>query len=142
LSQKIYLDDCAYDKELLRWLEQDGHQVVTPAQAGIIGRADDGHFHYAAGNGLLLLTKNADDFLELHDKDTKHAGILVVYQDNDPDRDMSHADVVRGLSPTWRTQGFHSPVRFRCSMPGVIDPLSRREGISLREVAGGPGCGR
>jgi hypothetical protein len=98
LSQKIYLDDCAYHKELVRCLEQAGHQVVTPAQAQIIGRADEVHFRYAADHGLVLLTKNPDDFLELHDKDSKHAGILVVYQDNDPDRGMSHSDVGRAIA--------------------------------------------
>jgi predicted nuclease of predicted toxin-antitoxin system len=98
LSQKIYLDDCAYDKELVRCLQEAGHQVVTPAQAGITGRADDVHFRYAADHHLVLLTKNADDFLELHGKDSKHAGILVIYQDNNPDRDMSHADIVRAIA--------------------------------------------
>jgi hypothetical protein len=56
LSQKVYLDDCAYDKELVRSLEQAGHQVVTPAQARITGRTDDVHFRYAGAHGLVLLT--------------------------------------------------------------------------------------
>jgi hypothetical protein len=97
LSLKIYLDDCAYDKELVRLLEEAGHEIATPAQAGITGRADDIHFRHAADHGLLLLTKNPDDFLELHDCDPKHAGILVIYQDNNPDRDMNNADIVRSI---------------------------------------------
>ncbi len=63
-----------------------------------MGRDDEVHFRYAAENGLILLTKNPDDFLELHDKDAQHAGILLVYQDNDPDRDMDHAQIVRALA--------------------------------------------
>jgi Domain of unknown function (DUF5615) len=98
LSQKIYLDDCAYDKELVRLLEVASHQVTTPRQAGTTGRDDDVHYRFAADNGLILLTKNPDDFLELHDRDSKHAGILLVYQDNDPDRDMSNAEIVRGIA--------------------------------------------
>jgi hypothetical protein len=98
LSQKIYLDDCAYAKHLVRALEQAGHPVVTPAQAGLTGRPDDVHFRYAAERGLVLLPRNPDDFLELHQRDPTHAGILVVYQDNDPDRDMSHADLVRAIA--------------------------------------------
>jgi hypothetical protein len=62
------------------------------------GRDDEAHFRYAAENGLILLTKNPDDFLELHDKNAQHAGILLVYQDNDPDRDMSHGEVVRAIA--------------------------------------------
>ena len=94
----MYLDDCAYAKELVRLLEAAGHRVTTPRQAGTLGREDEAHFRYAADNGLILLTKNPDDFLELHKNDSQHAGILVVYQDNDPDRDMSHAEMVRAVA--------------------------------------------
>jgi len=79
-------------------LEAAGHLVTTPRQAGIIGRDDEVHFRYAAENSLILVTKNPDDFLELHQKDSQHAGIFLVYQDNDPDRDMSHADIVRAIT--------------------------------------------
>jgi hypothetical protein len=72
--------------------------VTTPQQAGITGRDDDVHFMYAADNGLVLLTKNPDDFLELHDKDNQHPGLLLVYQDNNPDRDMSHTEIVAAIA--------------------------------------------
>jgi predicted nuclease of predicted toxin-antitoxin system len=98
LSQKIYLDDCAYAKELVRLLEAATHHVTTPRQAGTTGRADEAHFRYAADHGMILLTKNPDDFLELHQKDSHHAGILLVYQDNDPNRDMDHAEIVRAIA--------------------------------------------
>lgn len=98
MSQKLYLDDCAYAKDLVRLLEDSSHQVTTPRQAGTTGLKDEAHFRYAAENGLILLTKNPDDFLELHANDSQHAGILLVYQDNDPDRDMTHAEIVRALS--------------------------------------------
>jgi hypothetical protein len=68
LSQKIYLDDCAYAKELVTLLEAAGHQVATPRQAGTTGREDEVHRRYATANSLILLTKNPDDFLELHRK--------------------------------------------------------------------------
>ncbi len=98
MSQEIYLDDCAYAKDLVTLLEAAGHQVTTPRQAGITGREDEAHFRYAITNGLILLTKNPDDFFELHQNDPHHAGILLVYQDNDPDRDMSHAEIVRAIA--------------------------------------------
>jgi predicted nuclease of predicted toxin-antitoxin system len=98
LSQKIYLDDCADAKELVRLLEAAGYQVTTPKQAGMTGRKDEAHFRYAADNGLILLTKNPDDFLELHQTNPQHAGIFLVYQDNDPDRDMTHAEIVRSIA--------------------------------------------
>lgn len=98
MSHKIYLDDCAYDKELVRRLQAAGHHVVTPAEAGITGRDDEVHFRYAVAQGLVLITKNPDDFLALHDKDPKHPGILLIYQDNNPDRDMSYGDIVRAIA--------------------------------------------
>jgi predicted nuclease of predicted toxin-antitoxin system len=97
LSQKIYLDDCAFANSLVTLLEAAGHQVTTPRQAGISGGSDEVHFDYAAKNGLVLLTKNPDDFLELHQKNPQHAGILLVYQDNDPARDMSYGEIVRAI---------------------------------------------
>jgi hypothetical protein len=54
LSQKIYLDDCAYAKDLVRLLEAAGHRVTTPSQAGITGREDEVHFTFALRNGLSL----------------------------------------------------------------------------------------
>ena len=98
MSLKIYLDDCAAAKELVTLLRAAGHHIVTPAEAGITGRDDDVHFRYAAGQGLVLLTKNPADFLRLHTADTNHAGILAVYQDNDPGRDMTRADIVRAIT--------------------------------------------
>ena len=97
MSQKIYLDDCAYAKELVRLLEAAGHQVTSPRLAGTTGREDEVHFRYASDNSLVLLTKNPDDFLDMHQKDAHHAGILLIYQDNDPDRDMGHAEIVRTI---------------------------------------------
>jgi predicted nuclease of predicted toxin-antitoxin system len=66
LSLKIYLDDCAYDKQLVALLQATGHQVTTPADAGITAKPDEDHFCYAAAHGLVLITKNPDDFKELH----------------------------------------------------------------------------
>ena len=98
MSQKIYVDDCADSKELVRLLEAAGHQVTTPRQVGTAGREDEVHFRFAAEHNLILVTKNPDDFLELHEKDSKHPGVLLVYQDNDRDRDMSHAEIVRAIA--------------------------------------------
>ncbi len=98
MSQRIYLDDRAYDRELVRRLEQAGHHVVTPVQAGTTGQPDEIHFRYAAEHDLILLTKNPDDFVELHGKDAKHAGLLLIYQDNDPDRDMNREEIVRAVA--------------------------------------------
>jgi predicted nuclease of predicted toxin-antitoxin system len=97
LNLRIYLDDCAYDKELVRLLRQAGHEVITPFDAGIVGQPDAVHFAYATSNGLILLTKNPRDFEELHTRHPGHPGIFAVYQDNDPTKDISVGDIVRTI---------------------------------------------
>jgi hypothetical protein len=94
----VYLDDCAYHKLLANMLRQAGHSVVFPAQAGIAKEKDSIHLDYARKNGFILLTKNPKDFFELRQDDSDHAGIFAIYQDNDPTRDMTHADVVRAIA--------------------------------------------
>ena len=93
----IYLDDCAYSKRLKHQLEVAGHQVQTPFEAGISGQPDHIHLRYAAEHGLVLLTYNAADFLDLHDRHPDHAGILIVYREADLTRNMSYADIVRAI---------------------------------------------
>ncbi len=41
---------------------------------------------------------NAQDFKALHDQDSVHAGILAVYQDNDPAKYMSYRDIVEAIA--------------------------------------------
>ena len=61
------------------------------------GNDDKVHFDFAAANNLAIITKNPGDFKALHDLDQRHSGILGIYQDNDPSRDMSNADIVRAI---------------------------------------------
>lgn len=99
MALKLYLDDCANSDLLANLLRQAGHEVVRPSDEGVglIGEDDDIHFAFVAAQSLTLITKNPADFKVLHDLDSRHAGILAVYQDNDPSRDMSNADIVRAI---------------------------------------------
>ena len=99
MALNLYLDDCSNSDLLAGLLRQAGHQVVRPTDAGIglEGEDDPVHFAFAAANGLTIITKNPGDFKALHELDQHHSGILAVYQDNDPSRDMSNADIVRTI---------------------------------------------
>ena len=97
MNLRIYLDDCAYDKALVRLLRQAGCDVVTPFDADLDGQRDEVHLGYASSQRLILLTKNPGDFEELHTRDPQHSGIMSVYQDNDPTKDMSVVDIVRAI---------------------------------------------
>jgi hypothetical protein len=100
LSLRLYLDDCIYSHELRRLLVEAGYDVQVPADVRppLTGQEDRRHFEYACSSHRVLLTKNPRDFLELHRQSTSHAGILAVYLDNDPKRDMSQREIVRAIA--------------------------------------------
>jgi hypothetical protein len=104
LSLNLYLDDCVYAKALVQLLCAPGHQVTTPIQAGTSGKADEVHLQFAASQGMVLLTENPDDFAQLHEASGNHAGILAIYQDNDPDRDMAYGRSSARLT-IWKGRG-------------------------------------
>jgi predicted nuclease of predicted toxin-antitoxin system len=94
---KLYLDDCAYSKRLRQMLLDAGHQVVTPFEAGLVGFADSRHFDYACQHELVIVTKDADDFEELHRQNHQHFGILAICEEADRSKNMSYGDIVRAI---------------------------------------------
>ncbi len=98
MALSLYLDDCAGAHPLTNALRRAGHTVLRPAEVGLAGVSDPQHFAYAQAHHLIILTKNPGDFRALHDVDPNHLGIFLVYQDNDPTRDMSDPDIVRAIS--------------------------------------------
>lgn len=98
MSLRIYLDDCVYAHALVAVLRAAGHHVLTPPEAGTARQADEIHFQYARANDLVLLTRNGTDFALLHAATPQHPGILVVYLDNDPTRDMSDSEIVKAIA--------------------------------------------
>lgn len=100
MSLKIYLDDCAFSYRLRQLLIEAGHQVQVPADVNppLTGFDDVVHFAHIQATEQTILTFNPADFQQLHHTDANHAGILAVYQDNDPSRDMSYRDIVRAIA--------------------------------------------
>jgi predicted nuclease of predicted toxin-antitoxin system len=98
----LYLDDNSAKASLVSLLRRAGHQVALPINHGLAGATDPRHLAYCAGQSQVLLTRDHDDFLDLHDliqaTHGRHAGILVVRADNDPTRDMKDRDIVRALA--------------------------------------------
>lgn len=98
----LYLDDDSAKASLVKLLQRAGHQVVVPVDAGLAGVSDPRHLTYTAQHDLVLLTKNHDDFEDLHllVQATRghHRGLLVVRLDNDPNRDMKDRDIVRAIA--------------------------------------------
>jgi predicted nuclease of predicted toxin-antitoxin system len=101
----LYLDDCAFSHELKRLLQEAGHHVTVPADAQppLSGADDAIHFAHARATARVILTLNLRDFKDLHDREPEHPGILAVYQDNDPTKDMSYRQVVQAVANLERT---------------------------------------
>ena len=97
----LYLDDHMAKKQLIVRLRKAGHTVVQPLDAALSGAWDPRHLLHTIQHGLVLLTKDHDDFRDLHllvqAANGQHAGIAVVRSDNDPIRDMKDGDIVRAL---------------------------------------------
>src|SRR5260370_36908215 len=98
----IYLDDDSADRRLVAYLQKAGHQVTVPAPAGRAGGSDPKHLEYAVRNALAFLTRNYKDFPDLHDLVLSagggHLGILIVYAENDPRRDLTPRGIATAVS--------------------------------------------
>lgn len=99
MSLNLYLDDCAFSRNLRRLLTEAGHNVQVPAdlKPPLTGAPDALHLEHARRAGRILITLNPKDFLTLHQEDARHAGILAVYQDNNVLKDMSDHDIVQAI---------------------------------------------
>jgi predicted nuclease of predicted toxin-antitoxin system len=97
----LYLDDDMAKGSLVARLRRAGHQVVVPSDAGLSGAWDPLHLLYAVQHSLVLVSKNHDDFRDLHllvqATSGRHFGIAIVRADNDPRRDMTDGDIARAV---------------------------------------------
>ena len=98
MSLRLYLDDSVDSLRLRTILRASPylHHVVRPADAGLLGANDDRHFVYAHRNDLMIITKDPDDFLQLHAAEPSPPGLFLVYQDN-RHSDMQPADIARAI---------------------------------------------
>ena len=75
----LYLDDDTAERRLVTLLTQAGHRVVRPADVQLMGTSDAQHLIHAIRHALVLVTRNHDDFLDLHEVvQAKPARTLVI----------------------------------------------------------------
>jgi predicted nuclease of predicted toxin-antitoxin system len=98
---KIYLDEDGASPFLARLLRQAGHDAQLPADVGLKGKDDAVQLTHAVHTDRVCLTKNYCDFENLHNLimavQGHYPGILVVRQDNDPNRDLKPHGIVRAV---------------------------------------------
>ena len=71
--------------KVAQYLREMGHDVLTSQEAGKANQKipDLEVLDFAARSGRVLLTLNRHDFIQLHEKTTDHAGIVVCTQNVD-----------------------------------------------------------
>ena len=77
-------------------LRSAGHDVVTSIDVFGTGASDTAVFEHGKREKRAILTFDCDDFVALHEKDSEHSGILLVYQDGDS-RDMTYREIVGAI---------------------------------------------
>ncbi|MEM8639776.1 MAG: DUF5615 family PIN-like protein [Cyanobacteria bacterium P01_G01_bin.54] len=97
MSLFLLIDEDSQAKYLVNLLRAAGHDVVTANEAGIMGLPDEEVLDYARQQNRVVLTRNCGDFLALHQLQPVHPGILAVYQEGNPERNMSYQAVVRAI---------------------------------------------
>ncbi|MEH1845599.1 MAG: DUF5615 family PIN-like protein [Nostoc sp.] len=94
----MLLDEDSQAKYLVNLLQAAGHDVVTVNLAGLMNRLDSVVLDYPRLNQRVLLTRNCNDFHELHQVNPAHSGILAVYQDFDAAKNMSYQAIVKAIA--------------------------------------------
>ena len=88
-------------------MQKGGHEVFSPRATGTRGQSDEEHLRYAAEHGLVLLTANAGDFIELHERRVSrgesHDGMLMVYRENNPVQDMTLQEIAHAVTQIERS---------------------------------------
>ena len=98
MSLKLLVDEDSQAKRLVQLLRDAGHDVLTVNEAGLMTRPDSQVLDYAKREGRLLLTRNCDDFQNLHQANPNHPGILAVYQHPDSSKCLSYSTVVKCIA--------------------------------------------
>lgn len=81
---RLYIDEDAMSRALIRGLRARGINVSTPLDEDRIGQTDYEQLEFATRMGRVFYTFNVGDFCRLHRdylaKQKPHAGIIVVYR--------------------------------------------------------------
>lgn len=91
---RLYLDEDIASKELTSRLAAAGHEILSPLR----GEPDSHCWRHAQEHGATVVTMNVVDFVRLAEATESHAGLLLVYRENDPTRDLSAASVVAAVA--------------------------------------------
>ena len=98
---KILIDENMSSRRLAARLQAAGHKVVLATDVGLLTVSDARVMAWGGGQGLPVLTRDHEDFADLHDLVVAvgghHPGILVVRFDNDPHHNLTERALATAL---------------------------------------------
>lgn len=91
MSEKIrFYTDEHVPMAVVAGLRRREVDVLTTPEAGLLGASDEEHLAPAASQSRVIFTQD-DDFIRLHGRGIKHAGIVYAHQQTPV------GDIIRGL---------------------------------------------
>lgn len=73
MSLRLLLDEDTQAKLLASLLRANQHTVITANDAKLMGKSDADVLAYARRNDYVVVTRNCEDFRELHQLNTSHS---------------------------------------------------------------------
>ena len=98
LGLRLLIDEDTQSRLLIRLLRETGHELTTVSDVQMEGRPDRDVLAYACSKNLIILTRNARDFYMLHEQNPEHPGILAIYHDKEPAKNMDYKSIVKAVS--------------------------------------------
>jgi predicted nuclease of predicted toxin-antitoxin system len=99
---KLLIDENMSNRRLASVLQAQGHEPVLAGDAGLLSVTDAKVFTWAIVRALPVLTRDYEDFADLHDlvlsSGGRHAGLLVVRFDNDPRHNLTDRGIASALT--------------------------------------------
>jgi predicted nuclease of predicted toxin-antitoxin system len=99
---RLLLDENMSDRRLAGRLQSAGHDAILVLDVGLLSSTDARVLAWAIGQGRPVLTRDHEDFADLHDlvlaSGGHHPGLLVVRFDNDPSHNLTDRGIATALS--------------------------------------------
>jgi predicted nuclease of predicted toxin-antitoxin system len=91
------VDEDSQARAQLNLLRADGHDVVAIGELKKNGAQDPEVIDLAQSLERVLLTHNAEDFHKLHRERPRRHGMIAVYRDADPRKNMNHEQIAAAI---------------------------------------------
>lgn len=98
MSLALLIDEDTLAKVLVKMLKESGHDVLTVNEVGLSGEPDSVVLDYARKNRRIVVTRNCQDFEDLHLENSAHSGIFAIYENKDYSKDISRQEIVKAIA--------------------------------------------